>query len=333
MFKNSFIMLKVFCLIGIFFFLWGCNSQTEAPQAPQVVSKKITKAPPPKPAPPKQPAKGKPAAPAKTEAPPKVAAVSPATPKPAAKPQPAPPKRPAEAKPPAPAKPETPPKAAAVSSAPAKKAEPPKPVPPPKKEAVKAPPPKKSEPPETVAPREKAQATPAPAARVKGAEKAKAPEVGGDETAEKEQPASQQKKDEKEKADAFQPIYLADVYDPTGKIDPFLPLYKEEPVIKKEIKVEKKIKRLPLTPLEKVDLSQLKLVGVINAPSGNKALVEEASGKGYIVKKGTYIGIHAGRVVAILSDRIVVEEQVETTLGTYQLQKRELKINKPPGEM
>ena len=282
MFKNSVTILKGFCLIGIFFFLWGCDSQTEAPQAPKVVSKKIAKAPP-----------SKPTAPQK-----------------AAIPKPAPPMQPAKAEQ-APAKAEAPPKVAAV--------------PPPA--------PKKVEPPRAVQPREKTPA--APAAQVKGAETAKAPEVVRDETAEKgeDQPASEQEKAEEKKAEAFQPIYLSDVYDPTGKIDPFLPLYEEEPVVKKEVKAKRKIKRLPLTPLEKVDLSQLKLVGVINAASGNRALVEEASGKGYIVKKGTYIGIHAGRVVEILSDRIVVEEEVETTLGTYELQKRELKINKPPGEM
>lgn len=127
---------------------------------------------------------------------------------------------------------------------------------------------------------------------------------------------------------------LTGIYDPSGKIDPFLPLYKEKPVTKEDEKKKKKKKRrLPLTPLEKVDISQLKLVGIIRAPSGNKALVQEATGKGYIVKKGTYIGIHAGRVIDILKDRLIVEEEIETALGTYELQKREMKIQKPPGEL
>ena len=127
---------------------------------------------------------------------------------------------------------------------------------------------------------------------------------------------------------------LTGIYDPAGKIDPFLPLYRDEPVAKAtDTGKKKKIRRLPLTPLEKVDISQLKLVGVIRASSGNRALVEEATGKGYIVKQGTYIGINAGRVVNILTDRLIVEEEVETALGSYELQKRELKIQKPPGEM
>lgn len=141
-------------------------------------------------------------------------------------------------------------------------------------------------------------------------------------------PAAEESKTEAAPAAAL----LVSGYDPAGKIDPFLPLYKDEPVA--AAKVEKKVKRrLPLTPLEKVDLSQLKLVGIIRAPSGNKGMVEEASGKGYIVKKGTYIGIRAGRVIEILKDRLIVLEEVETALGTYELQKRELTIQKPPGEM
>ena len=129
----------------------------------------------------------------------------------------------------------------------------------------------------------------------------------------------------------MKPIASAVSYNFTNKFDPFMPLYKDEPVAK--AKKKKKKRRLPLTPLEKVDLSQLKLVGIIRAPSGDKALVQESSGKGYIVKKGTYIGIHAGRVINVLKDKIIVEEEVETELGTYKLHERELKIHKPAGEL
>jgi hypothetical protein len=65
---------------------------------------------------------------------------------------------------------------------------------------------------------------------------------------------------------------------------------------------------IPHTPLQKVDLSQLKLSGIIRASSGHKAMVEEASGKGYVIEKGTFIGINCGRVAQILKDRIIVDE-------------------------
>ena len=118
-------------------------------------------------------------------------------------------------------------------------------------------------------------------------------------------------------------------YNPEGKIDPFEPLFRQAPT---EKSAKKKMRQGPLTPLEKVDLSQLKLTGVIMAPSGNKALVNEASGKGYIAKVGTLIGMNSGRIIQILKDRIVVEEEVEDLTGNVTLQKKEITLQKPPGE-
>ena len=128
---------------------------------------------------------------------------------------------------------------------------------------------------------------------------------------------------------AEQTIELPDTtarYNPKGKINPFTPLFKEKPRI---INVKR---RIPLTPLEKIALSQLKLVGIIRHMDGNKGIVEEASGKGYIIAKGTYIGIHSGSVVDILNDRVIIKETVENILGKLMTRKIELKLQKPPGE-
>lgn len=106
-------------------------------------------------------------------------------------------------------------------------------------------------------------------------------------------------------------LETANLYNPEGKIDPFAPLFKEEPVAASgamTIKTTRAQRRIPLTPLEMVDLSQLKLVGIIRAESGNKALVEESSGKGYVVKKGVYLGTRGGRLEKILKDSIIVYE-------------------------
>jgi type IV pilus assembly protein PilP len=123
---------------------------------------------------------------------------------------------------------------------------------------------------------------------------------------------------------------VPDQYIPTGKIDPFVPLYNEEQVVAAAKPTKRR--RGHLTPLEKVDLSQLTLLGVILAPSGNRAMVAEAGGKGYVVTIGTYMGISSGRVIEILKDRIIVEEEVENILGKISLRKRELKLQKPAGE-
>jgi len=112
-----------------------------------------------------------------------------------------------------------------------------------------------------------------------------------------------------------------------GKIDPFEPLFKDETVAR-----EKKKKRIPRTPLEKLSLGQLKLVAIIRAPSGNKALVEESSGKGYVIKKGTYIGLNSGKIIKIEKDNILIEEEIQNIQGNIEVRQIELKLRKPSGE-
>ncbi|RPH52333.1 MAG: hypothetical protein EHM85_03185 [Desulfobacteraceae bacterium] len=119
-------------------------------------------------------------------------------------------------------------------------------------------------------------------------------------------------------------------YNPEGKIDPFAVLFKEGD--SSGPNKQSKERRIPRTPLEMVDLGQLKLVAIMHTKSGNKALVEEASGKGYVVKNGTYMGINSGKVIKILRDRIIIEEEAENIIGKRIIQERELKLQKPLGE-
>lgn len=122
-------------------------------------------------------------------------------------------------------------------------------------------------------------------------------------------------------------------YNPVGKVDPFTPLYKEE-TEKKAVNVVAKPKgpERPRTPLEKLDLGQLKLTAIVTTQGLKRALVEEASGKGYVVMMGTRIGLERGAVVEIDQDRIVIEHQGEDDFGKISSQKRELKLQKPPGD-
>ena len=126
-------------------------------------------------------------------------------------------------------------------------------------------------------------------------------------------------------------------YDPADKIDPFKPVFgMDEPKIPVDASGQEapgRKKRVPQSPIEMVDLSQLKLTAVILAPSGNIAMVEDASGKGYVVKKGTYIGNREGRVTDILPDRLIVTEQGIDDLGKPISEIREIQIPKPPGEI
>jgi type IV pilus assembly protein PilP len=118
-------------------------------------------------------------------------------------------------------------------------------------------------------------------------------------------------------------------YNPKGKVNPFEPLFRERQVVAAK---PKRKKRVPRTPLEKIDLSQLKLVGIVMASNGNKALVEESNGKGYVIRKGTYIGTNAGKVIEIDNSKVIVAEEYEDVVGNVTLRNKELTLPKPPGE-
>lgn len=123
-------------------------------------------------------------------------------------------------------------------------------------------------------------------------------------------------------------------YNPVGKIDPFQPLFREEPKIPEAAQAEVKPKKpeRPRTPLEKLDLGQLKLTAIVFAGNSAKGLVEEASGKGYVVNVGTPIGLERGKVVEITRSGIIIEHEAEDDFGKSVVKKQELKLQKPPGD-
>jgi len=108
------------------------------------------------------------------------------------------------------------------------------------------------------------------------------------------------------------PTSLAEIvatYDPRGKADPFKPFLLTQ---KATAEGSGEAKRKPLTPLQKMALSEIQagLRAIIWGKMGNKALVEDATGKGYVVTVGTYVGQNDGIVKKIFEDRIVVEEYI-----------------------
>jgi type IV pilus assembly protein PilP len=133
-------------------------------------------------------------------------------------------------------------------------------------------------------------------------------------------PAVEKKKEEPAKtAEKKEPEKKAEVefsYNPAGKPDPFRPFIELAPV--------RSPRTVPLTPLQKYDLSQLKLVAIISAPEGNVALIEDGTKKGYFLKKGTWIGKNDGKVTKILKDRVIVEEVYQDIFG--QMKKNEITL-------
>lgn len=125
-----------------------------------------------------------------------------------------------------------------------------------------------------------------------------------------------------EKKETEKPVEFEYTYNPAGKPDPFKPFIQISPI--KEAK-----KTVPLTPLQKYEISQLKLVAIIITPEGNVAMVEDSTGKGYIVKKGTIIGKNEGRVTKILKDRIIIEEAYQDVLGQTKINELTMTLHRP----
>lgn len=115
------------------------------------------------------------------------------------------------------------------------------------------------------------------------------------------------------------------VYDPTGKRDPF------QPFIATQTPVMPVDEEVPITPLQKYDLSQLKLVAIMVGTGDGKAMVEDSEGKGYIVEKGVYVGRNFGKVKTILKDRVIIEERYKDYMGQVKTKEIVLRLH-PPGE-
>lgn len=119
-------------------------------------------------------------------------------------------------------------------------------------------------------------------------------------------------------------------YDAKGKIDPFTPLVRKQEANTSPMTappVDEEPKR-PLTPLEKMEISQLKLVAVILMNDKKIAMVEEATGKGYEVGIGTYIGKNFGQVTQINPSSILIKEIVKDFKGNRQERFQEMKLHK-----
>ena len=125
---------------------------------------------------------------------------------------------------------------------------------------------------------------------------------------------------------------FAGTYNPKGRYDPFEPLFKNEQDEAPAPKGARK-RRTPQTPLERVALSQLKLSAIMRTAKGNSAIVEDATGKGYVIRRGTYIGLNSGQVIRIDKDRVMIEEESEDISGELRIHNTELKLQKPAGEL
>jgi type IV pilus assembly protein PilP len=126
------------------------------------------------------------------------------------------------------------------------------------------------------------------------------------------------------------PPATAYTYNPQGKPNPFQPLVVEKaatpPSKKKVEEAAKKEKEKPGTPLERLDLTALKLVAVVWNIPHPRAMVEDSSGKGYILSLGTRVGKNQGQVTKITSAGVVITEKVEAADGKLRTLETPLRL-------
>jgi len=105
-------------------------------------------------------------------------------------------------------------------------------------------------------------------------------------------------------------------YSPEGRADPFVPFL--QPRVEAEERVELERPPRPLSPLESVEVRQLRLVGIIwdaDPARDPSAIVELPDGKGFILKKGTMVGPSRGKVMKIFPDQVLIIEEVTNIYG------------------
>ncbi|MGQ9813042.1 MAG: pilus assembly protein PilP [Dissulfurimicrobium sp.] len=118
---------------------------------------------------------------------------------------------------------------------------------------------------------------------------------------------------------------LSHVYNPEGKPDPFQPFLRKS-------NGGKGPEGACTTPLECMDLGELSLTAIVSEPGGRMlAMVQDASGKGYVIKKGIRVGYNKGVVKDVLPDRVVVEEESEDMRGQLLVRERILLLH-PEGQ-
>ena len=93
-------------------------------------------------------------------------------------------------------------------------------------------------------------------------------------------------------------------------------------------KIKKSVTTVPLSPLLKFALSELKLVGIVWGSLGRVAIVEAPDGKCYSIKKGDMIGKFSGKVKKVYQDNLVVQDEITDYAGKTKTQEITIKLYK-----
>jgi type IV pilus assembly protein PilP len=127
-------------------------------------------------------------------------------------------------------------------------------------------------------------------------------------------------------ADAQKKAETVALYDPRGKRDPFLSFIREGTAQRGKPDLA------ALPPIQRYELGELKLVGVLWTKQGARALVEDAEGKGYSVTTGSRIGRSGGVVTRITEKELVVREEYVGNQGEKVARENTLQLTTAGGK-
>jgi hypothetical protein len=98
---------------------------------------------------------------------------------------------------------------------------------------------------------------------------------------------------------------------PVKALDPFAPFVDTSAQFRAE-EDEPKDGGPPLTPLQKMTVSEIEkgLKAIIWGDLGKKAVIEDSTGRGYIVAVGTPAGERSGVITQIFNDRLVIQQEI-----------------------
>ena len=106
------------------------------------------------------------------------------------------------------------------------------------------------------------------------------------------------------------PSVIVNQLDFSTKKDPFKPYVSVKSLSSAELAKQKRDSKV-LLPIHSFDVSQFKLIGVVADTKGNKAMVVDPSGKGYVLKLGMTIGKNEGKITRIETSGVDVVEQFQ----------------------
>jgi type IV pilus assembly protein PilP len=98
-------------------------------------------------------------------------------------------------------------------------------------------------------------------------------------------------------------------YRTAGRRDPFAPIISKQ---------EKKQGLSERPPLERYNISEFKLGGIVWGGFGYNAILEGPDQKGYFVRVGSIVGPNRGIIKKITQNTIVIEEKFKNTMGEVE---------------